>query len=60
MKEANKNLMDLIVNYFYNCEEFGHSEFKVWCEDNLESKEEYILAEKLYNSVENIGDILFN
>lgn len=59
-EETKKAMFDLIENYFYDCEVNGHSEFRVWCEDNIGDGAQRELFEKLCDHVEVISDALFS
>ena len=50
----------LMQNYFYDCELHGHSDFEVWCEDNLENDEQNRLFLEIKEHVDAIADILLN
>lgn len=54
-----ETLCDLLENYFYHCKMNGHSEFEMWCEDNLENDEQRRLFNNINDHVEAIADILF-
>ncbi len=55
-----KVLYDLMNNYFVDCEISGHSEFKTWCEDNLENAAQEQMLEKIQAHVEAIADFFFS
>lgn len=59
MNNTQKHLYGLIETYFYNCENFGCSDFVIWCEDNLENDEQKALFNKIKNEVNYIADKLF-
>lgn len=59
MNKDRKTLYDLMGNYFYHCEQNGHSDFAVWCEDNLENDEQKRLAHEMSEHVNAIADLLF-
>jgi hypothetical protein len=60
MNNNKKALYDLMENYFYDCERNGHSDFRVWCEDNISNDEQQSLAFEMTEHVNAIADILFN
>ena len=60
MSKDKKAMCDLIANYFCYCEENGHCEFEMWCEDNIENDEQRKLFDIINNHVETIADLLFN
>lgn len=49
----------LVENFIEDCKLHGGSDFKVWCEDCLEDEEQSALAERLYEAVNTIADILY-
>ena len=55
-----KVLYDLMNNYFVDCEISGHSEFKTWCEDNLENTVQEQMLEKIQAHVDAIADFFFS
>lgn len=55
-----KALYDLMNNYFVDCEISGHSEFKTWCEGNLENDAQKQMLEKIQAHVEAIADFFFS
>lgn len=59
MDKNKKALYDLMQNYLYDCERNGYSDFGVWCEDNLENKEQELLLFEIVNHVNAITEVLF-
>lgn len=60
MNKDKKAIYDLMENYFYYCEENGHCEFEMWCEDNIENDEQRKLFNAISVHAEAIADLLFN
>ena len=60
ISEDKEALYSLMANYFYDCHMNGHSEFEMWCEDNIENDEQKKLFNAINDHVEAIADILFN
>ena len=60
ISEDKETLYSLMANYFYDCHMNGHSEFEMWCEDNIENDEQRRLFSAINDHVEAIADILFN
>lgn len=58
--EDKEVLYSLMANYFFDCHMNGHSEFEMWCEDNIENDEQRRLFNAINDHVEAIADILFN
>lgn len=59
MNNAQKHVYGLIETYFYICENFGYSDFTVWCEDNIDDDEQKALFDKIKDEVNYIADNLF-
>lgn len=60
MDRDKRAVYDLVKNYFHDCEMNGHSEFEMWCEDNIENEEQRRLFNIINDHVEAIADTLFN
>lgn len=46
MNETQEKIYGLLENYLEYCKTNGHTEFEVWCEDNIDTiNEEYVLAD---------------
>lgn len=60
MNEIQKKVYSLLENYLCYCENFGYTDFEVWCEDNIDSDQEMELAVQVYRAVNQIADKLFD
>lgn len=54
-----KAICYLIENYFYDCEQNGHSDFETWCEDEIDNDTQQQLFVKIKDCVNTIADVLF-
>lgn len=59
MNEDKRIVYDLMNDYFQDCEEYGYSDFAVWCEDNLDTVNQESYAFEIAESVNTIAGILF-
>lgn len=59
MNEDKRRVYDLMNDYFQDCEEYGYSDFAVWCEDNLDTVNQESYAFEITESVNTIAGILF-
>ena len=57
--DSEKVLLNLMENYFHNCEQNGYSDFGVWCEDNIENDEQESLVYEIKEHVNAIAGMLF-
>lgn len=55
-----KHLYELMENFFYDCSENGVSDFKTWCEDNIDTANEQSLLDDIYEEVNHIASKLFD
>lgn len=59
MDKTREKVYDLIVNYFEYCKANGYTDFKMWCEDNIDTINEDRLVEDIYQEVNCVADKLF-
>lgn len=58
-REDKKKVCDLISNYIYNCNQYGYSDFEVWCKDNIGNIIQKELVDAIKVEVNHIADKLF-
>lgn len=59
MDKTQEKIFDLLENYFEYCKTNGFTDFKIWCEDNINNINENKLVESIYMEVNYIADKLF-
>lgn len=59
MNRDRKAMFWQLQNFLFDCESNGVSDFRVWCEDNLETPEQEKLLESIADHVQAVADILF-
>lgn len=60
MNEVQEKVYGLMENYFEDCKINGYSDFRVWCEDNIDTINENALVADIYQDVNYVADKLFN
>lgn len=59
MNENQKHLYEMMDNYFYDCKQNGVSDFRIWCEDNIENEEQETYMEMIADHVDAIAYSLY-
>lgn len=60
MNETQEKIYGLLENYLEYCRTNGYTDFEVWCEDNIDTINEYALVKDIYQEVEYIALQLFD
>lgn len=59
MDDVQIKVYRLLENYLVYCKENGYTNFKIWCEDNIDTVNEDWLVDRIYQEVNYIADKLF-
>lgn len=60
MNETQEKVYGLLENYLAYSITNGYTDFKTWCEDNIDTINEAVLLEDIYEEVNYIADKLFD
>lgn len=59
MNDDQVKVYGLLENYLEYCKENGYTDFRVWCEDNIDTVNEDNLVWEIYQEVNCVADKLF-
>lgn len=59
MNADKKAILSLIESYLYYCENYGYTDFTMWCEDNFDNVEQESIAFEIKEHIEAIAGLLF-
>ena len=59
MNETQEKVYGLLENYLEYCKENGYTDFKIWCEDNIDTIDDDRLVDRIYQEVNYVADKLF-
>lgn len=59
MNITQEKIYGLLDSYLEYCDTMGYTDFKTWCEDNIDTFEEKILLDKICKEVNYVADKLF-
>lgn len=59
MNEVQTKIYELLESYLDYCKENGYTDFKIWCDDNIDTIDEDYLLDKIYQEVNYVADKLF-
>lgn len=60
MNKAQEKINGLLESYLEYCKINGYTDFKVWCEDNIDTINEAALLDDIYEEVNYVADKLFD
>jgi len=59
INDTQKKLYGLLESYLEYCKEYGYTDFKVWCDDNIDTINEESVMYEIYQEVNFVADKLF-
>lgn len=59
MNKAQFKVYGLLEDYLEYCKENGYTDFKIWCEDNIDNINEDRIVDRIYQEVNHVVDKLF-
>lgn len=59
MNNAQEELYGLLEGYLEYCREYGYTDFKIWCEGNIDTVDEESVMYEIYQEVNFVADRLF-
>jgi hypothetical protein len=59
MDKDKKFMADMLENYLLNCQEYGYSDFEVWCEENIQNDTQESLLHELVEHANAIAGLLY-
>lgn len=59
MNKAQFKVYGLLEAYFEYCKENGYTDFRIWCEDNIDNINEDRIVDSIYQEVNYVADKLF-
>ena len=59
MNDIQTKIYGLLESYLEYCKENGYTDFKIWCEDNIDTINEDWMVDKIYQEVNYVADKLF-
>lgn len=60
MNESQEKIYVLLENYLEYCKANGYTDFKTWCEDNIDTISEATLLDDICEEVDYAADKLFD
>lgn len=60
MNETQEKIYSLLESYLEYCKTNGYTDFRTWCEDNIDTINEDALVEDIYEEVNYVADKLFD
>lgn len=60
MNETQEKIYGLLESYLEYCKTNGYTDFRIWCEDNIDTINEDALVEDIYEEINYVADKLFD
>lgn len=60
MTETQEKIYGLLESYLEYCKTNDYTDFRMWCEDNIDTIDEDALVEDIYEEVNYVADKLFD
>jgi hypothetical protein len=59
MNDVQEKVYGLLESYLEYCKGNGYTDFKIWCEDNIDTIDEDRIVDSIYQEVNYVADKLF-
>lgn len=59
MNDTQKKLYGLLESYLEYCKKYGYTDFKIWCDGNIDTVDEESVMYEIYQEVNFVADKLF-